>query len=275
MSTFLRVTLWICPVTGFLIPLPGYSQIPTGVPSLLDGMTEENVNEAARSNGFPDAQYPFFSPPNGCGSGSTYHLTPNGSPNADFRPACINHDTCYMTGGTKEECDNTFLTQMSNICISSITSSAGRTLCNRFASSFYNAVDSSLGLRAFNNARGEQTKYTNWLNDYIEGWHRIPQVVSSCETSQYGRFCGTWTWNGQYFEAAWGNGAIGKLTVIQFDENRVILIRRDDSGISSGFWARYEGTPSDNSVEDGAVVGRWHWNTGRVHTQNWTWTANW
>jgi hypothetical protein len=103
----------------------------------------------------------------------------------------------------------------------------------------------------------------------------IHRVVRSCETSRYGTFCGTWVWNGEYFDASWENGATAKLMVERFDENLVILTREDDAGESMGLTARYEGNPNGNAIEDGIVTGRWHWNAGRMHNQTWSWTANW
>jgi hypothetical protein len=103
----------------------------------------------------------------------------------------------------------------------------------------------------------------------------IPQVISSCETSEYGTFCGKWTWNGKYFDALWDNGAKAKLMVERFDTNSIILTREDDSGVSLGLSARYEGKPNVNQIQKGVVTGTWHWNTGRTQTKTWTWNAKW
>lgn len=109
----------------------------------------------------------------------------------------------------------------------------------------------------------------------LKDFTSLPQVIRSYETSEYGTFCGKWTWNGKYFDASWNNGAKAKLMLERFNRNLVVLTREDDTGVSIGLTARYEGIPKGNRIQDGSVTGRWHWNTGRMQTRTWSWTANW
>jgi hypothetical protein len=88
-------------------------------------------------------------------------------------------------------------------------------------------------------------------------------VISECETSEIGTFCGTWIWNGQYFDGSWVNGASAKLTVEQFDNDSVIINRQDVGGVSDGLVARYEGQRNGNQIK-GKVTSQ---------DQTWTWTA--
>ncbi|MBW4675260.1 MAG: hypothetical protein KME52_14935 [Desmonostoc geniculatum HA4340-LM1] len=63
--------------------------------------------------------------------------------------------------------------------------------------------------------------------------------------------------------------------VERFDENSVILTRQDNSGASIGLSARYEGRPNGSQIQNATVTGRWHWNSGRMQTKTWTWSASW
>ncbi|BAG06059.1 unknown protein [Microcystis aeruginosa NIES-843] len=42
-----------------------------------------------------------------------------------------------------------------------------------------------------------------------------------------------------------------------------------------GLSARYEGKPNRNQIQNGTVTRRWHWNSGRMQTKTWAWSANW
>lgn len=53
-----------------------------------------------------------------------------------FSPACDGHDLCYGSAGGKSNCDLAFLTDMINICASSINPA-----CEAIASGYFTAVD--------------------------------------------------------------------------------------------------------------------------------------
>lgn len=77
---------------------------------------------------------------NGCGSGSTLAITPNGL----FGSPCNNHDRCYgVIGKSKGECDKQFHREMLEICARNfhtwITRPA-RIACNGNADVYYTAV---------------------------------------------------------------------------------------------------------------------------------------
>ena len=42
-----------------------------------------------------------------------------------------------------------------------------------------------------------------------------------------------------------------------------------------GLSARYEGKLNRNQIQNGTVTRRWHWNSGRMQTKTWAWSANW
>lgn len=81
--------------------------------------------------------------------------------------------------------------------------------------------------------------------------------------------CGTWTLQGDHINAVWNNGAKATLDVEQFDNNGVVITRKDTEGSSAGLTARYEGRPIGNHV-DGSVT--WNWNGS---TWSGTWKADW
>jgi hypothetical protein len=94
----------------------------------------------------------------------------------------------------------------------------------------------------------------------------LPRVIRECETYQ-GAICGTWTLQGNQFQAAWENGAKAMLTIERFDSGAVVIIRRDTN---SDFTARYTGQLSGNRIERGTVT----W-TSQGQSWSGTWTANW
>lgn len=52
-----------------------------------------------------------------CGSGWTERLVPNRWGNANFTPACRNHDDCYDTcGKSQAACDSQFASDLQRIC---------------------------------------------------------------------------------------------------------------------------------------------------------------
>jgi hypothetical protein len=94
----------------------------------------------------------------------------------------------------------------------------------------------------------------------------LPFSIQECET--YGETaCGTWTLNGDHFDARWDNGATATLTIERFDDNEVIFNRRDNN---QDFAARYVGRRLSGNKIEGTVT----WTAGG---RSWsgTWTANW
>lgn len=82
-------------------------------PPDLGGRTKTEVDTAARLAGFPEADYPYFSGPNGCGPGGwKSQLVPDKShiiAGSDFSTACNSHDRAYMTlGKTQAQADLEF-----------------------------------------------------------------------------------------------------------------------------------------------------------------------
>jgi len=97
----------------------------------------------------------------------------------------------------------------------------------------------------------------------------IPSSLRECETYT-SEICGTWTLEGDHFNAEWDNGAIAVLKVQSWDTKNVIITRYDSEGASAGLSARYEGQISGNTIEDGTVT--WTW---KGSTWSGTWKANW
>lgn len=98
----------------------------------------------------------------------------------------------------------------------------------------------------------------------------IPNVMKECE-GVGAMACGTWTRQGNQFQASWENGAKAMLVIEQFDNNQVIITRNDTAdSFSKNLSARYTGKLSGNSIVDGKVT----W-TQNGRTWSGTWSANW
>lgn len=113
---------------------------------------------------------------NGCGSGSTLAITPNGL----FEQPCNNHDRCYgIIGKTKGECDKQFHNEMLEICARNfhtwITKPA-RIACNGNADVYYTAVleyASKAYTDAQNHALQEQNEPVCRSVDSRKGWQSV------------------------------------------------------------------------------------------------------
>ena len=95
----------------------------------------------------------------------------------------------------------------------------------------------------------------------------VPDVIKECE----GGFCGTWTRQGNQFNAVWSNGAKAILKIEQFDKSQVTITRVDlGESVSKNFSATYTGILSDKKILEGKV-------TYKQNGRTWygTWTANW
>jgi hypothetical protein len=80
-------------------------------PKLPSRISKQKIDSYARSQGFPQANYPYFGTPDGCGSSAggawKYRPVPDGPINENiyFTKACNRHDICYMSNSSKSNCD--------------------------------------------------------------------------------------------------------------------------------------------------------------------------
>lgn len=170
-----RFTLLTIVAPLLFAPDVGAQPLPPGIPALPSDVTRDEVNGAARESGFPESEYPYASVPNGCGSGPTRSVTPQGVDGISFVPACESHDRCYVVGSRKEACDHAFLRDLTQICYAQATAPgdppvegrASRDDCLTWARRFYAAVD-ELGGDAFEDAQSLQEAYGRWLHEYLE-----------------------------------------------------------------------------------------------------------
>lgn len=88
----------------------------------------------------------------------------------------------------------------------------------------------------------------------------IPQSLRECETYT-SEICGTWTLEGDHFNANWDNGATATIKVEQWDTTGVVLTRYDSTGSSAGLSARYEGQLNGSIIDNGVVTWTWNGNT--------------
>ena len=93
-------------------------------------------------------------------------------------------------------------------------------------------------------------------------------MIKACETFER-QICGTWTLQGNHFEAQWETGIKTRITIEQFDNNRVALndvVATPQGDIS----VAYSGRISGNKIEGGTV-------TRTAYGQSWsgTWAASW
>jgi len=97
----------------------------------------------------------------------------------------------------------------------------------------------------------------------------IPRTLRECEAYDT-EICGTWTLEGDHFNANWDTGDTGTVKIERWDAGGVVLTRYETEGISAGLSARYEGQISGNRIEDGVVT----W-TLDGDTWSGTWSAEW
>lgn len=122
--------------------------------------TSESILSACPNLRAPSSYSPPF---NGCGPMDLPDVSLIGGflgqwGPVDFNPSCDNHDTCYGTcNTTKEGCDNTFLSQMTNACkknyagnLDNGITAIGYGFCNDLALSYYGLVaETDVGAEAF------------------------------------------------------------------------------------------------------------------------------
>ncbi len=100
------------------------------------------------------------------------------------------------------------------------------------------------------------------------------QWTNFCETSQaYGKICGTLTrrGTGDTWDLKQDHGAVGVLTITSAGRD-VSLVRGDPSGASSGLYAEYTGTLSDDYSSASGTV-RWIRMAGDATGTSGPWTA--
>jgi hypothetical protein len=87
----------------------------------------------------------------------------------------------------------------------------------------------------------------------------IPARLSECETKGCG---GDWRFSGRTGTAHWPNGVEAELSIERFDQDQVIIRRRDTSSSTLGVTAVYTGTIHGQRIE-GDVTYSWpgHWAT--------------
>ncbi|MGV8039733.1 MAG: hypothetical protein AB2L07_06555 [Thermoanaerobaculaceae bacterium] len=95
-----------------------------------------------------------------------------------------------------------------------------------------------------------------------------PQAIAMQESSSYGTFDGTWTWNGTDYGARWNNGGEARIRLETMDGNRIVATRKDTAGPSVGLTAVYSASVSGDQIKDGVVT----WTFGSS-TYSGTWSG--
>jgi hypothetical protein len=101
------------------------------------------------------------------------------------------------------------------------------------------------------------------------GSGNYPQTLHECE-GDIPQVCGTWTLEGDHYNAQWENGASATIKVEKWGTTGVVLTRYDSTGSSAGLSGRYEGQLSGNTIQNGVLTY-----TYKGFTGSGTWNANW
>jgi hypothetical protein len=102
------------------------------------------------------------------------------------------------------------------------------------------------------------------------GSGNYPQTLHECEGSDLCEWKGTWTLEGDHYNAQWENGALATIKIEKWDATGVILTRYDYAGTGAGFSGRYEGQLSGNTIRNGVLTYTYKGDTGTGK-----WNANW
>ena len=102
------------------------------------------------------------------------------------------------------------------------------------------------------------------------GSSNYPQTLHECEGSDLCEWKGTWTLEGDHYNAQWENGALATIKIEKWGTTGVVLTRYDSTGSSAGLSARYEGQLSGNTIQNGVETY-----TYKGFTGSGTWNANW
>jgi hypothetical protein len=91
-----------------------------------------------------------------------------------------------------------------------------------------------------------------------------------CETSEFGKFCGTWNLNpeNRTGQASWSNGTTAKLVIKTLTRNEVVITRQDKSGLR----ATYRGKIQGNSVSGDFSF---YWTQKNTKIYKGSWNASW
>jgi hypothetical protein len=98
---------------------------------------------------------------------------------------------------------------------------------------------------------------------------QAPPRIRECETWT-ARVCGTWTLDGDHYDAEWEDGSRATIHIVKFTETRAMFVREDVTGKSAGMTAWYDGAVRGDRVVRGRV-------TWRKDGDEWgnTWEADW
>ena len=97
----------------------------------------------------------------------------------------------------------------------------------------------------------------------------LPGSLHECETYTT-EICGTWTWEGDHYNAKWNQGTLGTVKVERWGTSGVVLTRNDYAGENAGTVGHYEGQLSGNTIKNGVYTVTYEGNT-----VSGTWYANW
>jgi hypothetical protein len=177
-------------------------------PPLPNCISKQEIDKYAQSKGFPKANYPYFSQPDGCGSSTgspiQYHSVPDGPvpllpvtkvskvslltnlkiyTSKIFKPACNQHDICYMSVGSKESCDSQMYANTKNVCANanySFPSYPARLDCRATAKVFYEALENLPASKtAYSRSQQNQINYVSLVKKYIDD-----NECSNCRVSE-------------------------------------------------------------------------------------------
>lgn len=96
-----------------------------------------------------------------------------------------------------------------------------------------------------------------------------PRQIRECET-WHARVCGTWTLNGDHYDAVWADGSRATIHIVDFTPTRAMFVREDVTGASAGMTAWYDGVVTGDAV----VQGRVTWRKDGIEWGN-VWEAEW
>jgi hypothetical protein len=96
-----------------------------------------------------------------------------------------------------------------------------------------------------------------------------PRQIRECETWN-ARICGTWTLNGDHYDAVWADGSRAIIHIVKFTSTRAMFVREDVTGASAGMTAWYDGAVTGDAV----VQGRVTWRKDGIEWGN-VWEAEW
>jgi hypothetical protein len=97
----------------------------------------------------------------------------------------------------------------------------------------------------------------------------LPRQIRECETWN-ATVCGTWTLDGDHYDAEWTDGSRATIHIVKFTSTRVMFVREDLTGQSAGMTAWYDGVVTEDRVQRGVVT----WRKDGIEWGNY-WQAEW